>query len=61
MRKRRRTGSGWVEACAWGAGRRTSSMIAHAAESGRPCPPYSAGISAPRKPLAVSSRTNSVG
>jgi hypothetical protein len=38
-----------------------SSRITAAARNGRPLPPYSSGISAPRKPAAVSSSTNSVG
>ena len=38
-----------------------SSRITAAARSGRPEPPYSSGISAPRKPAWVSAATNSVG
>ena len=36
-----------------------SSRITAAARSGSPAPPYSSGISAPRKPASVSSLTNS--
>jgi hypothetical protein len=35
-----------------------SSMIATAAESGSPLPPYCSGMSAARKPACVSAATN---
>ena len=38
-----------------------SSMIAAAADSGSPLPPYCSGISAARKPALVSAATNSAG
>ena len=38
-----------------------SSRMTAAARSGSPEPPYSSGISAPRKPAAVIACTNSVG
>ena len=52
--------------CAWQAAplqpwRCTSSRIAAAAESGRPEPPNSSGISAASQPASVSACTNSVG